>query len=96
VGAEIHAGRLPIHPDAEILSGRDGIPAGLHALADGEDYELLLAVQTDAVPNLIELSQRGGVPLTAIGMVTAGHELVLVDEDLGRHPWPRMGWEHRS
>jgi thiamine-monophosphate kinase len=99
VGAEVYAGRLPIHPDAERLAGQDGMPAGLHALADGEDYELLMAVDPEAVPELIGVAEHGagrGVGLTAIGTVTAGGGLALVDERGGRHGWPRAGWEHRS
>ena len=96
VGAQVHAGRLPVHLDAEAMSKRDGMPAGLHALADGEDYELLFAVETERIPDLIPLSERGGVPLTAIGLITAEKCLVLVDEAGGEHPWPRVGWEHKG
>jgi thiamine-monophosphate kinase len=96
VGAEVHAGRLPIHADAERLAEKDSMPAGLHALADGEDYELLFAVETEEIPKLIDLSQNGGVPLTAIGMVTEGSGLWLVDEGGRKHQWPRVGWQHQS
>jgi thiamine-monophosphate kinase len=95
-GAQVHSGRLPIHADAETLSSRDHLPAGLHALADGEDYELLLAVDTERIPDLIPISEGGAVPLTAIGVVTAEQTLALVDEAGRSHPWPRVGWEHRS
>jgi thiamine-monophosphate kinase len=96
VGAEVHAARLPVHPDAHTLAARDNLPAGLHALADGEDYELLFAVDADRIPDLIPLSERGPVPLTAIGTVTAGNTLTLLDDRERPHPWPRLGWEHRS
>ncbi len=89
VGAEVFAARLPMHADAETLAAKDGIPAGLHALADGEDYELLFAVETEAIPQLIDLSEKGGVPLTAIGTVTTTKEVVLIDDANRRHPWPR-------
>ncbi len=92
-GAQIHTDQLPIHPDAEALSATDGIPAGLHALADGEDYELLFTIDSQAVPEIIGLTD---VPLTAIGTVVAGSELQLVDGAGGKHPWPRVGWEHTS
>lgn len=93
VGAEVHAAQLPIHPDAETLATEDGIPAGLHALADGEDYELLFALDPNAVPNIVNLSD---IPLTAIGTVTAGHDLKLIDPAGHPHPWPRAGWEHHA
>jgi len=92
-GAEVHTGQLPIHPDAEKLSAQDGIPAGLHALADGEDYELLFALDPEAVPEIVNLSD---VPLSAIGTVTAEKTLALIDDSGNRHPWPRAGWEHRT
>jgi len=93
VGAVVHAARLPVHADAERLSEKDGIPAGLHALADGEDYELLFAIDPEKVPEIVNLSD---VPLTAIGMVTEAKELVLMDANGKRHPWPKAGWEHRT
>ena len=93
VGAEVHAGRLPIHEDAWRLSEKDSLPAGFHALADGEDYELLLALDPEAVPGIVNLSE---VPLTAIGEVTADRGLVLIDEQGQAHPWPKVGWEHHT
>jgi thiamine-monophosphate kinase len=93
VGAQVHAARLPVHPDAEILSQADGIPAGLHALADGEDYELLFALDPEATPNIVNLTQT---PVTAIGTVTADGKLSLMDAAGNAHPWPNVGWEHRT
>jgi thiamine-monophosphate kinase len=91
VGAQIHTGQLPIHEDAWALSKKDSLPAGFHALADGEDYELLFALDPDATPRIIGISD---VPLTAIGTVTAERQLRLVDPQGHEHPWPRAGWEH--
>jgi thiamine-monophosphate kinase len=93
VGVRLHAGRLPIHEDAWRLSEKDSLPAGFHALADGEDYELLFALDPEAVPGIVNLSE---VPLTAIGEVTADRGLVLIDEQGQAHPWPRVGWEHHT
>jgi thiamine-monophosphate kinase len=92
VGAEVHTGQLPIHPDAEALAAEDGVPAGLHALADGEDYELLFALDPAATPEIVHLSD---VPLTAIGTVTA-RDLRLIDAAGAAHPWPRGGWEYHG
>ena len=93
VGAEVHAARLPIHADAEALSATDGIPAGLHALADGEDYELLFAIDPEAVPDIVNLTPT---PITAIGTITADKTLKLIDGSNRSHPWPKVGWEHKS
>ena len=91
VGAEIHTARLPIHPDAEALS--DGIPAGLHALADGEDYELLFALDPQATPDIVNLDE---IPLTAIGTISADKTLKLLEANGNSHPWPKAGWEHHA
>jgi thiamine-monophosphate kinase len=93
VGVRLHTGRLPIHEDAWTLSQKDSLPAGFHALADGEDYELLVALDPEAVSAIVNLSE---VPLTAIGEVTAERTLLLMDEQGQKHPWPKMGWEHHS
>lgn len=92
VGAQIHTAQLPIHPDAHALAQSDGIPAGLHTLADGEDYELLFALDPQATPDIVNLTQ---VPLTAIGTITADKSLQLIDPAGQSHPWPRLGWEHK-
>jgi len=93
VGARLHTAQLPIHEDAWTLSQKDSLPAGFHALADGEDYELLFALDPDATPNIINLSD---VSLTAIGTITAEKELLLIDDQNRPHPWPRAGWEHHT
>jgi thiamine-monophosphate kinase len=93
VGAQVHTAQLPLHEDAWKLAEQDHLPAGLHALADGEDYELLFAINTDRTPDIIGLSD---VPLTAIGTITEDKTLRLIDESGNPHPWPKLGWEHKS
>lgn len=83
VGAVIEAGRVPVHGDALILSGRDGRPPLEHALNDGEDHELLLTGRLEGV----------GLPVTRIGRVTAGGEMLL-DEGGVLRPLEARGWEH--
>jgi thiamine-monophosphate kinase len=95
VGAEVHAGRLPLHEDAWKLAEKDGLPAGLHGLVDGEDYELLFAMDPEAVPSIVGVGERLGVAVTAVGtVVEAGKGLSLVDGVARRLQWPRGGWEH--
>lgn len=99
IGAVIAPAYLPVHPDAERLAAQDGLPAGLHALADGEDYELLFTVAEADLPRLFSDPRQGqpfDVPLTRIGTLTDTGELHLIDEQEQLHPWPRMGWEHHS
>ncbi len=91
MGARVYPARLPLHEDAWAVAENDSLPAGVHALIDGEDYELLFAIDPGAVPEIVNLTD---VPLTAIGEVTAERAVALVDENGHAHPWPRAGWEH--
>lgn len=64
-GAEIELDRVPISQAAHERSTQTGRPSIEHALGDGEDFELLLAVASDAVDRMP--SQIDGVPLARIG-----------------------------
>ena len=103
VGAMVAPGQLPISEDAYTLAERDGIPAGLHALADGEDYELLFTVPESELPKLFGhpmdrsfVGVGGDVPITRIGTITAETGLYLLGPSDEKLPWPRAGWEHRG
>jgi len=79
VGAQIDASALPIHPDVPQDAERI-----LAALTDGEDFELLLA-----------LDRNAAVPsgATIVGHVLpAGLNLVAADGTCV--PWPRTGFTH--
>lgn len=78
-GARVDAERLPVHADVDVA--RDGV---LAALADGEDFELLLALPPQT---------RVPAGCVAIGELVAGDALVL--RRAGRdEPWPDAGYEH--
>jgi thiamine-monophosphate kinase len=104
VGAIIAPQQLPIHPDAETLSQKDHIPAGLHALADGEDYELLFTIPEESLLTLYPYPdaplpgelEKFHVPIWRIGTITAEKTLHLLGPNDEMLPWPRAGWEHRS
>ncbi|MEI8195346.1 MAG: thiamine-phosphate kinase [Phycisphaerae bacterium] len=99
VGAIVCPAQLPVHPDAQLLAQRDGLPPALHALADGEDYELLFTLPESELPKLFpspSVRQIAGVTLSRIGTITPGGTLELLDADDRRHPWPQGGWEHHS
>jgi len=64
-GAEVWLEQVPISPEATLCSEKSGRTALEHALGDGEDFELLLAIPKDkivAIPKEI-----AGIPLTRIG-----------------------------
>ena len=92
-GACINAAWIPIHTDALRLQQRDSKPALHHALCDGEDYELLFAVDSDDARQLANVDPE--IPITIIGRVTAAPgEWVLMDDHGHVQAWPEGGWEY--
>lgn len=90
-GAEIQARALPISPVARQHALRDSRPGWMHAVADGEDYELLFTAKPDAaIPDQLE-----GVPITRIGVVTDETRIVLINGG-ERMTLDGLGWEHHS
>jgi len=90
-GAEIKAHLLPVSAVARQFEARDGRPGWLHAVADGEDYELLFTAAADApIPKQID-----GVPITRIGRITDGQSITLIDGDERIH-LEGLGWEHHG
>lgn len=97
VGAIVRTAEIPIHPDAVKLSAQAGDSKSPleHALGDGEDFELILAVPPDEARRMI--AQRPlAIPLTVIGEFTAERGLVRIDADGVRRPLERTGFEHRG
>ena len=92
--AVLRADRIPIHPDAVTMSARsaDGRTPLDHALADGEDFELLMAMPRAAADELVGRPPTA-VPLTIIGEVVEGSGLHL-DTPAGREPLAPRGFVH--
>ena len=86
VGAEIIAEAIPLSS-----IGRPLRPVDLKfALHGGDDYELLFTV-----PRAKKIPRRiAGVPLTQIGRITRGKEMLLVDERGIRRKLKPRGWQH--
>lgn len=91
VGAEIDEADLEraIHPDARVLSARTGRPPREHALADGEDFELIVVLPEEAP--LQRCRELGLLPL---GRITAQPGLLLRRADGVCEPLAPRGWEH--
>lgn len=71
-GAVIDLAAVPIHPDAVRMAADDGRSPLEHALGDGEDFELLLAMPPDDARRLAAEGPRlVGTPFTVVGEVTA-------------------------
>jgi thiamine-monophosphate kinase len=92
-GALVDLKQIPIHPDAHRVAAQDGRTALSHALADGEDFELILAVPPADAQRMLA-DQPLGVSLTCIGEFIAEPGLWQKDTD-GQHlPLTPAGYEH--
>jgi thiamine-monophosphate kinase len=90
-GAEVHAHALPVSAVARQHALRDAKPGWLHAVADGEDYELLFTAKPDApIP-----SEIAGVRVTRVGRVVEAPGIVLIEAG-ERTPIEGLGWEHHG
>ena len=97
-GAIIRLADIPIHDDAvrsSKLAGDTRTPLE-HALTDGEDFELILAMPPDAAHNLIALEGTApiSIPITIIGEVTQGAGLVAIGIDGTSAPLKPQGFLH--
>ncbi|MFM8893645.1 MAG: thiamine-phosphate kinase, partial [Planctomycetia bacterium] len=96
-GAILWLDSVPIHADAERMSRLqgDGRTPLDHALGDGEDFELVLALPPRAARDLESESARGfATPVTVIGEVTAEPGLVAEDAAGARRPLEPRGFVH--
>lgn len=92
-GVEIDQAALPL---AEALRGLPADEALRHVLADGEDFELLLAVEPDAANELLA-GWDAPAPLTRIGRIVSPNEGRRLRKPDGLlSPLPDIGYEHRT
>ena len=94
-GAVLHTDRVPIADDARRLAGElsDGSTGLDHALGDGEDFELILAVGPEEASRMIA-EQPLDVPLSDVGPFIAEPGLWQVDAGGRRHPLSSTGYRH--
>jgi len=78
-----------IHHDARVMAARTGKPSHEHALYDGEDFELIVALSSDVPPE--DCRRLGLLPL---GEITEQRELMLRDAGGRPSPLEIRGWEH--
>lgn len=93
-GVAIDEAALPIADAAHTVAKLDGRSALEHVLGDGEDFELLLAVEPTAAQALLA-QWKHATPLTRIGHILAladGRTLKRADGHI--EPLPDMGYEH--
>lgn len=94
VAAEVTAEAVPVSSAAARLAKTTGRTPLDHALNDGEDFELLLAVGPEDGESLVRANPLGDVRLTCIGRVSEGHGVTIVAEGGERRPLPPGGFEH--
>jgi len=95
-GAVLDRAAVPIAAAATELAAREGnqtTPLD-HALGDGEDFELILAVDPAEAQRLLSL-QPLGVPLTRIGQFIEQPGLWTLAADGTQIPLSPRGYEHR-
>ncbi len=93
LGAILDLPSLPLSDAASKLSEKDGRSPTDHALSDGEDFELVLAVPNDVANRLLQ-EQPLAVSLTRIGELTQQPGLWQQDAAGKRTPLKPQGFEH--
>jgi thiamine-monophosphate kinase len=95
-GAMVDTSAIPVAEDAYRLASKlgDGKSPLDHALGDGEDFELILAVPVHEAARMLS-EQPLGVPLTIIGEFVAEPGLWQEDGAGGRISLAPRGYEHR-
>lgn len=93
-GVGVRVERVPVADAARAAAEALGIDHAAYTLAGGEDFELLVAIESRAFAHLSgRFRARFGHPLERIGRVQADEQLVVVKE--GREePLARTGWDH--
>ncbi|MEO5362137.1 MAG: thiamine-phosphate kinase [Magnetococcus sp. DMHC-8] len=93
VGAQVAAERVPLSVPVRQQVARHGLSLLARLLGGGEDYELLFTAAPTAVPGIMVLAEATGTQVTAIGVITAGSE-VVVTHDGQPLAVTAAGWDH--
>ncbi len=89
-GAELRADAIPLTEAA--AAAADPLAA---ALGDGEDYELLFTLPTNAAEKLTT-GQPLAVPVTRIGTIVAAREIHLLRNGQPPQPLAKLGFRHHT
>ncbi len=91
VGFEIDLDSIPIAAAAHTLAVTSQRTALQHAMSDGEDFELIIAVATDVMSRV--LAETQDIPLTRIGQFTESSEWLATQAGIQQVFRP-SGYEH--
>lgn len=95
VGAEIISSSLPISPGAKALAKNQDISPYDWALNGGEDFELCLTTERGALISIVKgFEETFGLPLTKIGIIIEGQDIILADESGRKHLLEPGGYNH--
>ncbi|MCL4364738.1 thiamine-phosphate kinase [Candidatus Marsarchaeota archaeon] len=72
IGFDIHASKVPTDPLAQKVSSSLNIPIEEIALNFGGEYELLFTIPKAKFDSMYSLSQKNGIKISCIGVVTKG------------------------
>ncbi len=90
--AEIELTQLPLSEALKATENKD--KWWHHALAGGDDYELLFTVPAHRVSELNAVAAELGVPVTAVGRITAGAPVISYFENNKPVDLQLHGWDH--
>ncbi|AMV39953.1 thiamine-phosphate kinase [Planctomyces sp. SH-PL62] len=93
LGAVLDASVVPIHADAHAHSLADGVSPIVHALNDGEDFELCFTAPPDAA-DALSATPPDGVRLHRIGVIVESPGLLLRGTDGRTTPIEARGFDH--
>jgi thiamine-monophosphate kinase len=93
LGAVLDEMAIPIHSDAQLMSRIDGVSPLEHALDDGEDFELAIAVPPEDAARLLA-DPPDSVKLFRIGEITAAPGLRLRSASGDLRPISPRGFDH--
>jgi thiamine-monophosphate kinase len=88
VGARIDVNRVPVAPKVKAAFGEKAMEL---ALTGGEDYELLFTAKAEVIARI---KKATSCPISAIGEITAGQGVTVVDRRGKPMELGRAGWEH--
>jgi thiamine-monophosphate kinase len=89
VGCRVDLDLIPVAEDTREFVGSLGRDPEVLAATGGEDYELLISAPA---PVLDALTRSVGVPVTVVGEITAGADVVF--RRAGESVGDLSGWDH--
>jgi thiamine-monophosphate kinase len=92
-GLVVRTEQVPVSAAARELAARSGRSPLDHALGDGEDFELILAVPPESAHRILA-DQPLAAPVACVGEFVAERGL-WQELDGKRTPLAPLGWEHR-